>query len=203
MKPTNKLMKRLSRYLFLILFALQTPSQADDIMDFQIEGMSVGDSALEYYTEIKINSHKKSYYKNKKFFKITIYTEKSDYDTLGLTFKSKDKKYIMYGINGALTLDNIKECKTKKDNIIKELSKMVVDAEKVDPGVRNYAGDPTGESKSYGVYYWIKTGGFIEISCYDLTEKYAKENNWIKNTLNVGSNSKEFSDFLLNEHYAQ
>ena len=35
-------MKRLSLYLFLILFTFQTPSQADDIRDFQIEGMSVG-----------------------------------------------------------------------------------------------------------------------------------------------------------------
>jgi len=35
-------MKRLSLYLFLILFTLQTPSWADDIGDFQIEGMSVG-----------------------------------------------------------------------------------------------------------------------------------------------------------------
>ena len=165
--------------------------------------MSVGDSALEYYTESKINSYNKEYYKSKKFFKITIYTKKSDYDTLGLTFKSKDKKYIMHGINGALTLDNIKECKTKKDNIIKELAEMFADAKKVDAGKRNYAGDPSGKSKSYSVYYWIKTGGFIEISCYDLAEKLAKEKNWIKNTLNVGISSKEFSDFLLNEHYAQ
>jgi hypothetical protein len=34
-------MKRLSLYLFLLLFTLQTPSLADDIRDFQIEGMSV------------------------------------------------------------------------------------------------------------------------------------------------------------------
>ena len=196
-------MKRLSLYFFLILFSFQVPSWADDIRDFQIEGMSIGDSSLEYYTESKINSYNKEYYKSKKFFKITIYTKKSDYDTLGLTFKSKDKKYIMHGINGALTLDNIKECKTKKDNIINELSEMFADAKKVDAGKRNYAGDPSGKSKSYSVYYWIKTGGFIEISCYDLTEKLAKEKNWIKNTLNVGISSKEFSDFLLNEHYAQ
>ena len=196
-------MKKLLGILVLILFTLQTPSQADDIRDFQIEGISIGDSALEYYTESKINSYDKEYYKNKKFFTITIYTKKSDYDTLGLTFKSKDTKYIMHGINGALTLDNIKECKTKKDNIIKELAEMFADAKKVDAGKRNYAGDPSGKSKTYSVYYWIKTGGFIEISCYDLTEKLAKEKNWIKNTLNVGASSKEFSDFLLYEHYAQ
>ena len=79
---------------------------------------------------------------------------------------------------------------------------MFKDAEKSDAGKRDYAADPTGESKSYSVYYWIK-GAFIEISCYDLTEELAKEKNWVKNILNVGVVSKEFSDFLLNEEYSQ
>jgi hypothetical protein len=56
MKPTSKLMKRLSLYLFLILFTLPTPSQANDIRDFQIEGMSIGDSLLDYFTEKEIKN---------------------------------------------------------------------------------------------------------------------------------------------------
>ena len=59
MKPTNKPMKRLSLYLFLIFFTLQTPSKADDIRDFQIEGISIGDSLLDYFSEEKIKSSKK------------------------------------------------------------------------------------------------------------------------------------------------
>ena len=58
MKLTNKLMKRLSLYLFLILFTLQTPSWADDIRDFQIEGMSIGDSLLDYFSEKEIKKNK-------------------------------------------------------------------------------------------------------------------------------------------------
>jgi len=49
-------MKNLSVYLFLILFTLQAPSLADDISDFQIEGMSIGDRALNYFSEEKINN---------------------------------------------------------------------------------------------------------------------------------------------------
>ena len=47
-------MKKLLGILVLILFTLQTPSQADDIRDFQIEGMSIGDSALDYFSEEEI-----------------------------------------------------------------------------------------------------------------------------------------------------
>ena len=66
-KPTNNPMKRLSLYLFFILFTLQTPSPADDIRDFQIEGMSIGDSLLDYFSKEKIVKNDGNYYKKKKF----------------------------------------------------------------------------------------------------------------------------------------
>ena len=47
--------------LFLILIltlSFQTLSKADDIRDFQIEGISIGDNLLDYFSvdEIKIES---------------------------------------------------------------------------------------------------------------------------------------------------
>ena len=48
-------MKRLLAYLFLVLgLLLITPSQADDISEFEIEGMSIGDSLLDYFSEEEI-----------------------------------------------------------------------------------------------------------------------------------------------------
>jgi len=48
-------MKKLLGILVLGLFLI-TPSWADDIRDFQIEGMSIGDSALDYFSEEEINN---------------------------------------------------------------------------------------------------------------------------------------------------
>ena len=78
----------------LVLFLnLQSWTKADDIRDFQIEGMSVGDSALDYYKESELNNLDQiDYLKDNEFLKITIHLEKSDYDSIGLTFKPKDKK---------------------------------------------------------------------------------------------------------------
>ena len=71
-------MKRLSLYLFLVFFSLQTPSQADDIRDFQIEGISIGDSLQNY-----IDNNKFKYYEAADYFKdnkITLYeTQLSDF----------------------------------------------------------------------------------------------------------------------------
>ena len=46
-------MKKLLGIVVLGLFLI-TPSQADDIRDFQIEGMSIGDSLLDYMSEKEI-----------------------------------------------------------------------------------------------------------------------------------------------------
>ena len=43
-------MKKLLAIIILSLCFI-TPSQADDIRDFQIEGMSVGDSLLDYFSD--------------------------------------------------------------------------------------------------------------------------------------------------------
>ena len=61
-------MKRLSIYLFLILFTFQTPSQADDISDFQIEGMSIGDSALDYFSKSTLKENKNLEWYDTKIF---------------------------------------------------------------------------------------------------------------------------------------
>ena len=87
-------MKRLSLYLFLILFTLQTPSQADDIRDFQIEGMSIGDSLLDYFSEEEINGFGKDYYpaSNKFHIKYIRSSRLKTYDSLTMSFKENSNK---------------------------------------------------------------------------------------------------------------
>ena len=54
--------------ILILAFTLQTPSQADDIRDFQIEGMSIGDSLLDYFDKERIESYKTPYPKSDKFY---------------------------------------------------------------------------------------------------------------------------------------
>ena len=51
--------------ILILIFTLQNPSWADDIRDFQIEGMSIGDSALDYFSEKDIKKNSKNQYKKK------------------------------------------------------------------------------------------------------------------------------------------
>ena len=47
-------MKKLLGIVVLGLLFLSAPSYADDIKDFEIEGMSIGDSLLDYFSEEEI-----------------------------------------------------------------------------------------------------------------------------------------------------
>ena len=108
-------MKKLSTYLILILFSFQTSSWADDIQDFQIEGMSIGDSLLDYFSEeeIKDNVFKTSY-KSKKYTKIEFHRDNNPskfYDGFQFFVKKNDKKYIIYTLSAHLRYkDNIEDC---------------------------------------------------------------------------------------------
>ena len=53
--------------ILILIFSFQSWTKADDISDFQIEGMSIGDSALDYFSEKEINDSKKTPYENKKW----------------------------------------------------------------------------------------------------------------------------------------
>ena len=61
-------MKKLSTFLFLIFFSFSALSFADDISDLEIEGISIGDSLLDYFSEKEI---KKEIERNKYMYQYT------------------------------------------------------------------------------------------------------------------------------------
>ena len=76
-------MKKLSTYLFLVLFSFSAPSFADDISEFQIEGMSIGDSLLDYMSEEEIKENEfPGVYKDKKFTLSDYNKSSAIYDTV-------------------------------------------------------------------------------------------------------------------------
>ena len=103
--------------LFLIL-SIQSWTKADDISDFEIEGMSIGDSALDYFSESRIKQTMRTDFpKSKKFsrsFGLKL-SNMTTYDNITIYFKTNDKKYKMAAISGAIMFkNNIKDCYPKK-----------------------------------------------------------------------------------------
>ena len=71
-------MKKLSTYLFLVLFSFSASSFSSDISEFEIEGISIGKSLLDYMSEenIKTEIKKTRYiytYLNEDFGEVYLY----------------------------------------------------------------------------------------------------------------------------------
>ena len=91
----------------VLSFFLITPSQADDIRDFQIEGMSIGDSLLDHYSENEIKSNIfETTYKSKKYTKVEFYQGSKFYDGFQFFFNKNDKKYIIQAFSAHLKFEH-------------------------------------------------------------------------------------------------
>ena len=194
-------MKRLSLYLFLIFFTLQTPSQADDIRDFQIEGISVGDSLLDYFSENEIKGwHKTLYSASKKFHQIEAGASKSFfelYDDVGFHIRNNDKKYIIASLKGAKFFkNNLKACMKEKEKIALEISNILPNA-KEEIYDYKYKSVSDGNSIAY-ISDFEADNGAIRIYCVDWSVAAEKEENWDDN-LAVSISSSEFLKWLNNE----
>ena len=83
--------------VLVLIFSLQSWTKADGIRDFEIDGMSLGDSLLDYFSEDQITSPSKLLYPGSdKFYGISFYTNKSDnFEAYSFSFKKDDDKYII------------------------------------------------------------------------------------------------------------
>ena len=184
-------MKKLLGILVLI-FTLQTPSQADDIRDFQIEGMSIGDSLLDYFSEEELKNMKKTFYPGSdKFYMTTLKKMYDIYVDVTFHFKKNDDKYIIASLKGYLDFPNqLKACKKKKKEIVREISSVITSAkeEKYDS---RYKKLDDGKSIAY-ISDFIVDGGEIRIWCENRSKETEIKRNWIDG-LAVSAGSDEFA----------
>ena len=188
-------MKRLSLYLFLVLFTLQTPSQADDIRDFQIEGMSIGDSLLDYFSESEIKNAETKYYPgDKKFFNIFYNSlpQFKVYDQIQILLKTGDKKYEIHGITGGINFkNNLTDCLKKKEEIASELSEFLKDIIKERSDRKGEYKNDTKSVYYASEFYFLNQIGGARVFC----------NDWSDNTrdVKVSIDTAEVIYWLTNE----
>ena len=106
--------------VLVLILSLQSFTKADDISDFEIEGISVGDSLLDHYSINEINEALKnpSYYKNKIFVEIFVNYKGSEFDYLQVALQTNDKTFIIEKIMLVKDFTNkIQECKKFKEKL--------------------------------------------------------------------------------------
>mgnify|MGYP001192064210 FL=1 len=196
-------MKKLLGIIILGLFLI-TPSQADDIQDFQIEGISIGDSLLDYFSEEEIKQKKKKgfIYPNKKYYVVSFFSSKYEiYEKVQFHLKSTDKKYIVYAISGLLYFrNNIKNCHKTMDEVVADISELFENVEIKNSGFQNHPADKTGKSKTKTVFFKFNTGDNIIVGCADFSKELTNKKGW-KDHLRVEIRIDEFFKWMKYEAY--
>ena len=198
-------MKRLLLILILT-FSFQTLAKADDIRDFEIEGVSVEASLLDYFNEDeiidKINSYKNKgfiYGNDKKaFYALTFKRPEryEKYDGLQIILKSNDKKYIIYALVGEIYHKDINNCYNIFDEIEDTFDFLFKDSNKEEKLKRPHSFDKTGDSTTTDVYYNMDNGDVVALVCTD----WSIEMN-ISDSFRVELLTDEFVDWLNNVVY--
>ena len=190
-------MKKLSVYFFLILFSFSAPSFADDISDFEIEGISLGDSLLDYMTEekikIQLEKNKEMYsHTDKKFIGIVVDGISSEvYEYIVVTIKRiDDLDYKIYSIRGMFDYSNPADCLKKQKTIVKDLS-LIFEKAKKDEWKRSPPVDPTGQSEITSFDFILEDGGNVSVVCHD----YAKHVD-LPSGLDVTVRNEEYRKWL-------
>ena len=188
-------------FLFLLFsLSIHSWSKADNISEFEIEGMSLEESLLNHFDENKIIANNLNYiYHNDKFYAVAFYKENfyETYESLEIHLKKNDKNYKIYAIDGLIFYDEINQCHKKQDEIIKDINNLLENTKMIDLGVSKMSDDITGKSSRRSFYWELDNGNIVAVECYDWSEEIFQKNSWYDN-LRISIVTKELNNWLTN-----
>ena len=181
----------------ILILSFQFSSMADDISDFQIEGISIGDSLLNYMTIKEIKLSKRNYLKNKKYYVVGYNKDLKTYSQVDIYLKKGDNKYIVKTLSGTIFMQ-LNECLGEKKKIVNELSEIFLNASEKTYNKVPHSYDKTGKSLQYQTGFLLKNSNdddHIRVECTDWSNKFTTENGWTDN-LSVSAFSKEILNWF-------
>ena len=189
--------------IFILTLNFQIFVKADDIRDFELEGISIGDSLKDHFTnnEIKISLKTPTYYPKSKKFKVLLFNTKNNdlFEYFNISVKSNDNNLIIHGLRGEKKM-TIDECLKIKLQHVEGAESILQNAKKIE--YESDYGSNYGNSKAYITEFSLLDKSLIRIYCTDFDElnDFTRNNLW-NDGLEVGFASKNFASFLLNEAY--
>ncbi len=188
-------------FILITLTLINFSVSANDIKNFEIGPVSLGQSLLDYTDKDRIKFLKKdAQYDNDKYirYEITKVVTIENYDFVDVMVRKNDKNYIIEGISAAIEYNQLDQClKIKKE--IQENIENILEADEIQETEFPSAQDSTGKSIIYGVQYYTKpapSNESIVVNCYHMTEKSN-----IGRVLRVSVNTHEFSRFIIKDAY--
>jgi len=187
--------------LLTLLLSISQITSADELSDFEVLGMSIGDSLLDFMPEVDIlygiekykSSNRYSHLKEPdKFFEITVPKQEKDlYDGAEVFIKNTiPRDNTIQGIRGyRYYIEDFDACIKKRNQIAEILTNFFPDAK---------TGSLITEDKNKITDNFSigNSERIIDVNCINLEENYRLKNNF-KEGLEFVIRNKEFSDWAL------
>ena len=181
--------------LFVLFFSSSVV--AEGIADFQIEGISVGDSLLDYFTEAQILKNKRNYLEGKRKFYVvgTGNLNLKTYDSVDIYLKRNDKRYLVHQVVAFIFFKkNFDNCKIKQKEIIDNLNLLLKNWEIFEQDT-THPYDSSGLSKVSWVFYSLNSD-YVAVECLNWSNAIEKKNPGWTDNLNVKIVNEEVNDWM-------
>ena len=162
-------------FLTLLLFLFSSSVVAEDVSDFEIEGMSIGDSLLDFFNKNQIDNFLNYDEGTDLKFRISEFSETDDfkinnYDAMQVYYKPDDKKYLISGIRGALFCKSKSECINQHSKIINDLKNSFSDFKNSRSEKLKHPDDISGKS-TVELLFLNLNKGYITVRYTDWSNK--------------------------------
>ena len=191
-------MKKLLGIVVLGLL-LSLSAKADDIRDFEIEGVSIGESLLDKYNKNVLDNIEKYYYPNSKKI-VGLYSEVfnknlNNYDAIQFSVTPEDYKIeAIAGMNYEFQ-NKQEECYRKMEKIFDEILSLFPNSKTTKDKEIPHDADPSG--KSVGKVYKINLdNGVIRVACTDWAENIPR-----RDSLKISIHTTKHINWINNEAY--
>ena len=176
---------------------------ADNIKDFQIEGISLGDSALDYFEKKELKkltrTNKSKVYDKYCSNESQKISQKFTTYEKGICFYTKrnDKSYIIKSIAGFQDFpNNIAACYNEQDNVDKEIRKLFPNTKREVYDEYKNPIDRSGQSTERDIVYVFNDGSEAGTACLKWGKKWLKKNPKSSTHLQVFLDTKEYVKWL-------
>ena len=205
-------MKKILGILFLSLF-LSTSAHTDNIRDFEIESISIGDSALDYFNESQIENSELDWFNySYKEYSTSLLSGKGIYDWFKISYKSDDEDFIIEGLVGIIVKKKYDddECNKELDTTALNISKLFKNTKKekkqlhkvvYNPRKIFQETNPSGKSTVTSISFDFIDEGKIILSCYNMDKATNQIDSPIKDinqfdTFRIDIRSKVLTHYL-------
>ncbi len=201
----------MKKIFFLIIFIIPFNSLADDIQKFKIEGMSIGDSALNYFSESQLEKNEQGWHNyDYKEYSTSLMPGKNIYDWFLVSYKSYDDNFIMEALIGGFEKINYsnEECNNMINSTALKISGLFKNTKKDKKKKYELSSDAsrtfpfTGKSTVTSLSFKFLDKGEIILACYEMDKEANQNDSFITPILNqndtfrIDVRSQEFVNYL-------